>query len=264
MATVPVSANLDLLNDARVTGALPGVAASDYVTMSQLGSAIEGLAWKDGARVSTQGNLNLAAPGASIDGIAMVANDRVLVRAQTTGTENGIYIWNGAAVAMTRSLDASTFDELEQAVITVEEGTSAGATFRQTAVNGTLGSTTVTFGSFGTSAPAATETTPGIAEIATQAETDAGTDDLRIVTPLKGKTSSWAGKRANQTIGDGSATSIVFNHGLGTEDVEIYVRETGGSKRSVICEVRHTSTSQVTLLFNTAPALNALRVTAVA
>lgn len=33
--------------------------------------------------------------------------------------------------------------------------------------------------------PAATETTPGIAEIATQAETDAGLDDARFVTPLK-------------------------------------------------------------------------------
>ena len=33
--------------------------------------------------------------------------------------------------------------------------------------------------------PLATETEPGIAEIATQAETDAGVDDQRIVTPLK-------------------------------------------------------------------------------
>jgi hypothetical protein len=31
----------------------------------------------------------------------------------------------------------------------------------------------------------ASETAKGIAELATQAETDAGTDDLRIVTPLK-------------------------------------------------------------------------------
>jgi hypothetical protein len=35
------------------------------------------------------------------------------------------------------------------------------------------------------STPPASETTAGIAELATQAETDAGTDDLRIVTPLK-------------------------------------------------------------------------------
>ena len=63
----------------------------------------------------------------------------MLVRAQTSGAENGIYVWNGAATPMTRALDASTFDELEQATTTVEEGTSAGTTYRQTAVNGTLG-----------------------------------------------------------------------------------------------------------------------------
>jgi hypothetical protein len=40
-------------------------------------------------------------------------------------------------------------------------------------------------GGGGASPSAATETTAGIAEIATQAETDAGTDDARIVSPLK-------------------------------------------------------------------------------
>ena len=259
MPSVPVSVDLDFQNAARVTGALPGVAASDYVIKSQLDSAIEGLAWKDGARVATQGNLNIAAPGASIDGIVMVANDRVLVRAQTTGTENGIYIWNGAAVAMTRALDASTFDELEQAVITVEEGTSAGATFRQTAVNGTLGSTTVTFGSFGTSAPAATETTAGIAEIATQAETDAGTDDVRFVTALKLRTSPFARKAFGATFGDASATTYAINHGLGTLDVDVTVWETGGLQREITCEKRRISTTQVNVMFNVARALNSLR-----
>lgn len=264
MANTPVLVDLDFLGQARITGLQAPVSASDAANKGYVDAAVEGLAWKDSVRVATQGNVNLASPGASIDGVSMVGTDRVLVRAQTAGAENGIYVWNGPAVAMSRSLDASTFDELEQAVVTVEEGTSAGASFRQTAVNGTLGSTTVTFANFGTAAPAATETTAGIAEIATQAETNAGTDDQRFVTPLKARNADWAGKRASQTIGDGSATSIVFNHNLGTEDVEIYVRETGGAKRQVIAEVRHTSTTQVTLLFNVAPGLNSLRVTAVA
>ena len=38
---------------------------------------------------------------------------------------------------------------------------------------------------FNAGSAAATETAPGVAELATQPETDAGTDDLRIVTPLK-------------------------------------------------------------------------------
>jgi len=94
-------------------------------------------------------------------------------------------------VPMTRSLDASTSAELEQAVTTVEEGTSAGATFRQTTINFTLDSGSVTWTSFGTAAGAASESTAGIAEIATQGETDTGTDDARFVTPLKLKTASF-------------------------------------------------------------------------
>ena len=160
----------------------------DAATKAYVDSLVEGLAWKDSCRVATQSNLSLSSPGSTIDGITMAASDRVLVRNQTTQSQNGIYIWNGAAVAMTRALDANTFNELEQAVTVVEEGTDAGATFRQTQVNGTIDSSNVVWTSFGTAAPAASETTPGIAEIATQAETDAGTDDARIVTPLKLKT----------------------------------------------------------------------------
>jgi hypothetical protein len=123
----------------RVVGLLDGVAPQDAATVAQLNAAIEGTAWKDSCRVATQANLNLAAPGASIDSISMATGDRVLVRSQTAPAENGIYVWNGAAVAATRAADASTAAELEQAVVTIEEGTSAGTTWRQTAVNFVLG-----------------------------------------------------------------------------------------------------------------------------
>jgi len=51
----------------------------------------------------------------------MSSGDRVLVKDQSSIPTNGIYIWNGAAVAMTRANDATTFNELEGAVVTVEE-----------------------------------------------------------------------------------------------------------------------------------------------
>lgn len=264
MVAKTILSDLDFAAGGRVTGLLDPTSAQDAATKAYVDAAVEGLAWKDSVRVATQGNLNLASPGATIDGITMVANDRVLVRAQTTGSENGIYIWNGAAVAMTRSADASTFNELEQAVTTVEEGTSAGATFRQTVVNGTLGSTTVTFSTFGTSAPAATETTAGIAEIATQAETDAGTDDARIVTPLKLATYAGRAKRFSQTFGDGSATSYVITHNLNTRDVDVSIAQTAGSFALVEALVELTSVNSVTIKTNVAVALNALRATVTA
>ena len=48
------------------------------------------------ARVATTGNISLSAPGATIDGVTMVAGDYVLVWLQTTQMQNGTYIWNGA------------------------------------------------------------------------------------------------------------------------------------------------------------------------
>ena len=255
-----VQRTLDFGNARKIINLPDGVNPQDAATVAQLNSAVEGLAWKDSARVSTQSNVNLASPGASVDGITMVANDRVLVRAQTAGAENGLYIWNGAAVAMTRSLDASTFSELEQAIVTVEEGTSAGASYRQTAVNGTLGSTTITFVAFGSSAGAASESSSGIAEIATQAETDAGTDDLRFVTPLKLATSPFAARRFAQNIGDGSATSYAVTHNFNTRDVRVEVVRTSGNFDTVLVEVQRTSVNAVTIIFDTAPASNAFRV----
>jgi len=147
--------DLDLQSVSKVINLPTPTAAGDAVPKSYVDSAVEGLAWKDSARVSTQGNINLASPGATIDGITMISQDRVLVRSQTAPAENGIYVWNGAATAMTRSLDASTFAELEQAVISVEEATDADSSFRQTEVNGTIDSSSVVWGAFGTSAPSA-------------------------------------------------------------------------------------------------------------
>lgn len=260
----PVLTDLDFGTSAKVINLPAPTAAGDGANKAYVDSLVEGLAWKDDVRVSTQANLNLAAPGATIDGITMVANDRVLVRSQTTTTENGIYIWNGAATPATRSLDASTYDELEQAVVSVSEGSNAGSTFRQTGINGTIGSTAVVWASFGTSAPAASESTAGIAEIATQAETDTGTDDTRIVTPLKLATYANRAKRFAVNFGDGSATSYVITHNLGTLDVEVYVRETGGSVREAMVEIQHTSTNSITILTKTAPAVNALRAIVIA
>ena len=234
-------------------------ASGDGVPKSYVDSLVEGLAWKDSVRVSTQANLNLSSPGATVDGITMASQDRVLVRSQTTASQNGIYIWNGAAVAMTRSLDATTFAELEQAVTTVEEGTSAATTWRQDQINGTIDSSTISWVAFGTSAPSASESTAGIAELATQAETDAGTDDARIITPLK--LATWSGriKKFSVSIGDGSATSYTVTHNLASRDVHVTVYN-ASNYEEVITDVAHTTTNTLTVIFATAPSSDAYRV----
>ena len=255
-----ILSDLDFNSAARILNLPDPTLAQHPATKSYVDSAVEGLAWKDSVRVATAANVTLTGPGATIDGVSMAANDRVLVKDQSTASQNGLYIWNGAAVSMTRAVDASTFPELEQAIVTVEEGTSAGATFRQTAVNGTLDSTSVTWTSFGTSAAAATETTAGVAEVATQGETDGGTDDQRFLTSLK--LNNWSGRKRKltQTFGDGSATTFNIDHNFSTRDVVVEVYRNSGGYDSVLCDVTRPTVNRVTLTFAAAPAASAFNV----
>lgn len=252
--------NLDFNNQAKAVNLTNPTAAQDAATKAYVDSAVEGLAWKDSARVSTGSNVNLSAPGATLDGVTMAANDRFLARAQTTTSQNGIYIFNGAATPATRSLDANSYDELESAVITVDEGTSAGTTYRQTGVNGTIDSTAVTWTTFGTAAPAATETTAGVVELATQAETDTGTDDTRAITPLKLANQAGRFRRFASTIGDGSATQYTVTHNLNTQDVTVAVFRASGAFDEVGVDVERTTVNSITVRFASPPAAASFRV----
>ena len=105
----------------------------------------------------------------------------------------------------------------------------------------------------------ATETRTGIAELATQAETDAGTDDLRIVTPLKLKTlldNRTGGYAVN--IG-GAGTSYAISHGLNTIDVIVMIKD-NATLEEVITDVVITDAATVTVSFAVAPSANAYRV----
>lgn len=263
MAT-PLKRQLDAENRVPFINVAPGTAPGHVVVLEQLTAAVQGISWKDNVRARTTTNITLSAPGATLDGVAMNIGESFLADGQTTATEKGIYIWNGAAVPATRAPGSTTFDELESAVVTVDEGTSAGTTWRQTQVNGVIGTDALVFTAFGSSAAPASETTAGVAELATQAETDAGTDDARIVTPLKLATYAGRAKRFSAAIGDGSATSIAVTHNLGTRDVVVDVSEVGGLYRTVLCEVQKTSVNSITLLFDVAPTASALRVTVIA
>jgi hypothetical protein len=257
----PFYVDADFNNVAKPINLAAPTAANDAATKAYVDSAVEGLNWKDSCRVASVATITLSGPGATIDGVAMVANDRFLAKDQAAAAQNGIYIWNGAAVAATRALDMNIAAEVEQAVTSIEEGTSAGATFRQTAVNVTLDTTSLSWTSFGTSAPAASETTAGVAEIATQAEVDAGTDDARMLTALKLKNSKFFTKSFMQNIGDASATSFNIDHNFNTRDVIVEIYRNSGSFDTVLADVSRPSVNRVTVSTGTfVPGANAFRV----
>jgi hypothetical protein len=106
----------------------------------------------------------------------------------------------------------------------------------------------------------ATETVLGVSRIATQAETNTGTNDTAYITPLKLVTylnNAVGGYSAN--VGNASATSFTLTHNLGTRDVIVLIYD-NSTYEQVYADVVMTSTSVVTVSFATAPALNAYRV----
>ena len=253
--------DISMQSGARIRNLQSASASDEPVTLGQMQAQLEGVSWKDSVRVASTANLTISGPGASIDGVSLTSGDRVLVKDQSTASQNGIYVWTGAATPMTRASDANSFAELEAAVVLVEEGTSNGGTkWRQTQVNGTIDSSSVAWVADTTTVPSSSETTSGTIEIATQSETDTGTDDARAITALK--LANWSGRRrkASGTLGDGSATSFNIDHNFNMREVNVEVYKNSGNYDTVICDVTRPSVNRVTLTFGAAPALNAYAV----
>lgn len=105
--------------------------------------------FKAAVRAASTEDINLAAPGDSIDGVVLERKDRVLIRAQSNSAENGIYEFVGASFPMKRAKDANTGEKLSAGTTTfVAEGdTLAGKSFIMTATGPiTLGETELGFG----------------------------------------------------------------------------------------------------------------------
>lgn len=103
--------------------------------------------WKTALRVASLTNINIAAPGASIDGVTMVSGDRFGAFGQSTGSQNGSYIWNGAATPATRTTDFDIDTEvIDGSVFPINEGTLADQYYKLTTNNPiVVGTTTLTF-----------------------------------------------------------------------------------------------------------------------
>lgn len=138
----------------RVTGLTAPSAGSDAANRDYVDSVAQGLDIKASCLVATTGDITLSSPGAiSIDNIPSTSftsgATRILVRAQNTASQNGIYIWNGSGSAMTRSADADTWDELVSAFTFIEQGDTLKDTGWVCTVDaGTLGTTAVTWSQF--------------------------------------------------------------------------------------------------------------------
>jgi hypothetical protein len=108
-------------NSQRITGLADPSGAQDAATKAYVDAISQGLDVKQSVRAATTANITLSAPQ-TIDGVSVIAGDRVLVKNQSTGSQNGIYVV--AASAWTRAADANSATNLTAGAFTfVEEGT---------------------------------------------------------------------------------------------------------------------------------------------
>lgn len=125
---------------------------SDAVTLAQLQAYVRGLDWKPSVRAASTANLTIATPGSTIDGVTLSSGDRVLLKDQSTGAQNGIYVWSGASSPLVRANDADSDAEVTAGLaVFVSEGTSNGDKAFVLTTNDpiTLGTTALVFTQFG-------------------------------------------------------------------------------------------------------------------
>lgn len=130
----------------KITGLGLATAGTDATNKNYVDALLAGLSWKHAVRVATTGTVTLSAVTA-IDGVTLADGDRVLVKAQTTGSENGIYVFS--AGALTRAEDMSDAAEFSAATVYVQEGSTLADTgWTQTAEVATVGTDSVSFVQF--------------------------------------------------------------------------------------------------------------------
>lgn len=144
---------------AQVALAADPSSALQAATKQYVDSMANGLSWKAPCLLATTADDTLSGLAAR-DGVTPTAGDRVLVMNQTSAAQNGIYV--AAAGAWSRAADMSTWAQVPNASVFVEEGTvNADKGFTCTAdPGGTLGATAITFVQFnggGTSSPLTTK-----------------------------------------------------------------------------------------------------------
>ena len=108
------------INSQKLTNVADPVNAQDAATKNYVDSVAQGLDPKQSVKVATTASITISGTQ-TIDGIAVVAGDRVLVKDQATASQNGIYVV--AAGAWTRATDNNTWAEMVSAYVFVEQGT---------------------------------------------------------------------------------------------------------------------------------------------
>lgn len=221
------------LNNQKITDLANPTADGDAANKLYVDNAIAGLNWKDSVRVATTAAGTLATDfenGDTVDGVTLATGDRILLKNQAAGAENGIYVVQASGAPL-RATDADSAADIRQAAVFVEEGTTNAERVYVNSTNApiTLGTTALVFSQFG-----------------------AGGGGSGTVT------------RVNADVGDGVSTTLTITHSFATRDIQVEVYRNTTPWDTILCDVARPNTNDVDLSFNVAPTSAQFRVVVLA
>ena len=205
-------------SSARITSVAEPTQSSDAATKSYVDAVKQALDIKESVRVATTANITIATAlnvGDTIDGVTLADGDRVLVKNQTTGSQNGIYV---AGASPARAADAnSNADVTSGLFVFVEEGTANADQGYVLTTNDdiTVDSTALTFTQF--SGAGAVEAGDGLSRSGTTLSVNVG-NTLQIASDtvnIKGVTSTATG---DIILGSGGANGGYSRLAVGSTD----------------------------------------------
>lgn len=215
------------LQGQRGQNAADGTAAADLVTKAQLDAIARGLDWKNSVRAATTAAVTQSGPQ-TVDGVALVAGDRVLDKDNATAASRGI--WVVQAGAWTRATDFDDSVEVTAAAaVPVESGTTNGDAVFILTTDGaiTVGTTALAFTRLGGSGVTYTagnglSLTGSVFAVVAGAGIIADGTSTRIDPAYSG-----LAKRYAQDVATTSTSTVT--HNLGTQDhcVEVYLKANG-------------------------------------
>ncbi len=189
--------------------------ACDYLQDIRDASLGAGVDWKQNVRAATTGPITISTGlnnGDSLDGLTLATGDRVLVKDQAAGAENGIYV---VAASPARATDADTWAEITGSAVVVNAGTvnASKLWINGNVAGGTLDTTAITYSEIsGTSADTASY---GAIRWSAAAATSNAAG-----TPIKLAGTTAAQGTASADVTQGTANRLTYT---GTDDKDFYV-----------------------------------------
>jgi hypothetical protein len=268
MAAPNAAANMNSQNFSSLAAASSAGQAVEYAQFqTALANLQTGMDLKElQVQVVATTNITVASPGAAISGHTMLINDRVLLAGQSTGTQNGLYVWNGSATPMTRSADGNTTGSIMGGTMVVvgDEDTANPSTVWMQTATGTGTNGAIVIGTDSQTwirvlSPVTLAAGNGIAITAGVISAVAaaaggltvGAGGIALDTTIATR------KYATTLTGDGTTTSWTVTHNLGSTNPLVVVR-IAGAKWYTDDQVASSgaSTTQVTIGISPAPAVS--------